>query len=737
MGKGSAWRTAPRLGSQTIDRRRLIPLFDRVAETGTLLVSAGAGHGKSTALSSWVLGQEDVVVAWVNCGEEHNDPLCLAEQLVSMLHETILGARVGTVGEIADAVAASDDVVVVVLDDVHHLTSPLVWSAVEDLVRRRPDNLRIVVSGRDEGGLPWHRLRSEREVTEIGADDLCFTEDEASALLTRTYGIEDADEVVGDLLAATQGWAVGLCLAGQALRHGATDVVAAPELGRHRYLRGYFDEELLAGLKDDDVHFLEVTCLLDRLDPGLCDILTGRSDSQALLEQFVEHNLFTQQISVLPPVFRFHQLFAEYLRTRTSHSDATMVAEHLGTASHWYEEHGLPDLAIEAAVRAGDLERVESLVREASGPMLRAGFPHRVERWLSALPQSSFDANPDLALLFARSAGATGHVLAARSGLASVDSRIHSTSEPASPSLLLARQNLAVVTALWAGDLEAAGARLGVAEAIAEEHPDRPEEDIFGLAPSAVRAYRGLLHFLNGDLDEAIRHVERILTASQLVHPDKDAVLLVGVRALAMAWRGESRTAREAVEQSRVAAAAFHGNTGGRLSLLAAGAWCSDLDLAESDLAEARAIVAHAPMPIYCAVYRLAEARFWIRAGRLPAAEASLEAAHDIIAAMPSAPFLAAVEHDLRSDITAARSDGAEVSLNERELAVLGLIAAGVSRREAAEQLYLSVNTVKTYLRSAYRKLSASNRDDAIERARTLGMLDQTVPSDATASPTR
>jgi LuxR family maltose regulon positive regulatory protein len=713
-----------RLSSQSIERRRLVRLFDRVAETGILLVSAGAGYGKTSALSSWASGLDDVVVTWVDCGDEHNDPSRLAEELASQLSRTIPVSTIATIGDIADAVGASDVVVVIVLDDAHRLTNPSVWSAVEDLVARRPENLRIVVSGRDEGGLPWHRLRPQGEVAEIGNDDLCFTEDEATALLTRTYGVKGAGEVVGELLAATQGWAVGLCLAGHALRQGATEVIAPTGLGRHRYLRGYFDEELLVGLKDDEVHFLEVTCMLDRLDPGLCDLLTGRSDSHALLEHFVEHNLFTEQISARPPVFRYHQLFAEYLRTRASWSDAATVAQRLGIASRWYEEHGIPDLAIDAAVRAGDVERVESLIRAASGPTLRAGFPHTVARWLSALPEESFDANPDLALLLARSAGATGHLLAARSGLSAADSYIENTTEPVSPSLRLARQNLSLVIALWTGDLDAAAAELEFVEALVAEQRDDLVDDMFGFAPSAVRAYRALIHLLSGDLDDAIRHVERVLTPGHLVHPGKDAALLVGVRALAMAWRGTSNAARAAVEQCRVAADAYRGRTGGRLTLLAAGAWCAELSVAEADLRQAKAIVSQAPLPIYRAVYTLATARVAIRAGRWKGAEASLAEAHEAIAAMPSPRFLAVVEGDLRSDLQASARGVAE-SLNERELAVLELIAAGASRREAAAELFLSVNTVKTYLRSAYRKLSASNRDEAVRRARALGMLDR------------
>jgi ATP/maltotriose-dependent transcriptional regulator MalT len=606
--------SAVRLGRRSVVRPRLLSLFDRVAETGVLLVSAGAGYGKTTALSSWAFGLDGVAVAWISCGEEHDDPHLLADQLASMLDDRLPDVTIETLGDIADAVGAADTLVV--FDDAHRLRNPAVWMALGDLLQRRPDNLRIVVSSRDEEGLPWHRLRARGEVTEVHGEDLCFTTAEGTELLTQTYGIDDADRVVGGLIDATNGWAAGLCLAGHALRHGARNVVDSAALGRHRFIRGYFDDELLAGLGEDHVRFLEVTSVLDRLDPELCDLLTDRTDSHELLESFVEHNLFTAQISVAPPVFRYHDLLIEHLRTRMGRLGTATIADELALASRWYEEHDLPDLAIGAAVRSGDSRRVEELIRDASGTALRAGFAHTVARWLSTLPQESLDAHPDLALLLARAAGATGDLLLAGSGLAAVDARLRTAKTPLPPSIRLAHATLAFVLALWEVDLDTAATALDRAETIAAEHRDDLGYDIFGLDPIDLGAYRAMLQLMSGDLDGAIRQVERILTPGQLTRPGKDAVLAVGVRALATAWRGEPDVARKAVQQCRVAVVEFRGRTGGLLALLVAGAWCDDISLARSDLERARALVNDAGLPIYRAVYSLAEARVALRTGR-------------------------------------------------------------------------------------------------------------------------
>ena len=55
---------------------------------------------------------------------------------------------------------------------------------------------------------------------------------------------------------------------------------------------------------------------------------------------------------------------------------------------------------------------------------------------------------------------------------------------------------------------------------------------------------------------------------------------------------------------------------------------------------------------------------------------------------------------------------------------MLRCLASGLSRREIGEQLYISLNTVKTHTRELYRKLDVTSRADAVARAEALGLLD-------------
>ena len=55
---------------------------------------------------------------------------------------------------------------------------------------------------------------------------------------------------------------------------------------------------------------------------------------------------------------------------------------------------------------------------------------------------------------------------------------------------------------------------------------------------------------------------------------------------------------------------------------------------------------------------------------------------------------------------------------------MLRCLATGLSRRDVAAQLYISLNTVKTHTRELYRKLDATSRADAVARAEALGLLE-------------
>jgi DNA-binding NarL/FixJ family response regulator len=78
------------------------------------------------------------------------------------------------------------------------------------------------------------------------------------------------------------------------------------------------------------------------------------------------------------------------------------------------------------------------------------------------------------------------------------------------------------------------------------------------------------------------------------------------------------------------------------------------------------------------------------------------------------------LDHDARSVVKTGGAGavehrlGHDVGLTPREIDVLTLITQGFSNQEIAEQSYLSINSVKTYIRSAYRRIGVTSRSQAV-----------------------
>jgi LuxR family maltose regulon positive regulatory protein len=125
------------------------------------------------------------------------------------------------------------------------------------------------------------------------------------------------DAVAAALAARTEGWAAGLQLAGLSLR-GQNDVdgFVAAFTGSHRYVLDYLAEEVLEHQSEQVRTFLLETSVLERLSGELCDAVTGRPGSQALLEQAERAGLFVIPLDEVRGWWRYHHLFADLLRAR-------------------------------------------------------------------------------------------------------------------------------------------------------------------------------------------------------------------------------------------------------------------------------------------------------------------------------------------------------------------------------------------------------------------------------------
>jgi LuxR family transcriptional regulator, maltose regulon positive regulatory protein len=524
---------APRPQPGFVARRRLLDRLEEGLARGLVLVCAPAGFGKTSLLADWTR-QGQRPVAWLSLDFGDNDPTRFWRHVVAALERVRPGVaeRVapllgppppasfeGLVTALINQLAShpGDGEILLVLDDYHLIDAQPVHASVAFLLEHLPPDLRLVLASRADPPLPLARLRARGLLAELRAADLRFSAGEAAALLRAAVGPDLPDGAVAALVARTEGWAAGLQLAGLSLQ-GQSDVAGfvASFSGGHRYVLDYLAEEVLDRQPEPLREFLLETSVLDRLSGPLCDAVTGRSDSQQLLEQIERANLFLVPLDEVRGWWRYHQLFADLLRARLAQQQPERVPELHHNAAAWSEAHGLADDAVRHALATGDATWAARLVERHADAVLLRSEGATLVRWLAALPAELVGSRPRLLLARTRLALLSGRVDGVDRLLDAAERALQRAvevvEEPYEPSVARTASLLANVQATIALD------RAYLAELRGE--PDRAMEfasqalaavgeDEWMLA-SHARGYLGVAEWLRGRLTEA----ERLLSST-------------------------------------------------------------------------------------------------------------------------------------------------------------------------------------------------------------------------------
>lgn len=420
-------------------RPGLLARLDTLFEDGrrALLAAAQAGAGKTTLLADWAAsrsGPAGPAFVWLTLDEGDNDEVLffrylmeslesacpgIAETAVESLRFEVLGRKVPPRGILLPQLCADLEAaripVVLVLDDLHAITNPAVLEAIRDLAAQLPGRHRMAVAARAAPSIGLARLRARDELVELRTEDFRFGYGEAEDFLRVSTGLELPPETVKAIVDRTEGWAAGMRLSaasiGGAARRGESGRIPAlvDAFARSdRYALEYLSEEVFAALPDDTRTFLLAASVLERLSAPLCEAVTLRKDSGAMLDALAAEGAFFQGMPGEPGWYRFDRLFADLLRRelaklareegapgRLGVADPTELH---GRAAGWFESQGRVPEAVRHLVAAGDLERAADLVSAAAFEYAIPTRTHELLAMLSSLPTSLDRARPRLAL---------------------------------------------------------------------------------------------------------------------------------------------------------------------------------------------------------------------------------------------------------------------------------------------------------------------------------------------------
>jgi LuxR family transcriptional regulator, maltose regulon positive regulatory protein len=405
--------TVARAALRLIDRDDLSAALDRAAARKVTVISAPAGSGKTSLLRAWVgrPGQSHrLALVQVQRDQQDAQQFWLA-LLDAVRHAT--GADSGAepppgtpdfnapamVGRVLSELADARSGVTLVIDDLHELTSPEALAQLTRLLTNLPPYVHAVLTTRHDVRLGLHELRLAGELAEIRAADLRFSERETRELLDAS-GIILSEAGVALLHQRTEGWAAGLRLAAISLAgHPDPERFVTEFSGSERTVAEYLLAEMLERQPPDVQDLLLRTCLLDRVNGELADLLTGRPGSERILLDLEDANAFVVSLDPERTWFRYHHLFGDLLRLELRRTLPEEVPALHRRAAGWFTLQGQIVEAIGHTQAADDWAGAARLLADHSFSLTLDGQAQTMQALLHAFPPG--EDHPELALVHA------------------------------------------------------------------------------------------------------------------------------------------------------------------------------------------------------------------------------------------------------------------------------------------------------------------------------------------------
>lgn len=552
----------PRARASLVSRPRLTQQI-AASSAKLILVSGPPGSGKTTLLSEWGAHQRGPV-AWLTLDEGDNDPIRFwssviaslqtvypnvglhaaavlrTQQAVDMPTESVLASLLNDLG-----VLPGEPTLTLVIDDYHLVQNPAIDDALSFFIDHLPPPLRLLLSSRTDPNLPLARLRAGNALTEVRQADLRFTAAETSEFLNRAMGLHLSERQIALLEARTEGWIAGLQLVALSLVNcGDATAFITAFTGSNRYIFDYLVEQVLVEQPEEIRSFLLDTCVLDRLTGPLCDALTGGSNGASLLEELERANLFVVPLDDERRWYRYHHLFAEFLRHHVRQRQAHDLPALYRRAAAWCGDHNLASEAIGYALAGEHFELAAQLIAQSVVDVMMRGEFVTIHRWVRALPDTLIRSNLRLSIAYGWVLIVAGQLDAAEERLQDAE-RLLPADDPSAEAQFM-RGNIVTMRALLTSHRGDLNRTITLARAALEQLPP----DNTTLRSMLNLGVGNILREWN-DLDGALQQINEAIT---LARQNRDAYISMKgylARARVQACYGDFEKASEAVEETR------------------------------------------------------------------------------------------------------------------------------------------------------------------------------------------
>jgi ATP/maltotriose-dependent transcriptional regulator MalT/DNA-binding SARP family transcriptional activator len=406
----------PRRPRSLLRRERLVSFLHHNIHNRLILISAGAGYGKTSLLVDYAY-DTDLPVCWYNIDANDQHVPVFLEYLVASFRQrfpdfgqSVLAALHDYSGplEVVDPfvrllVNAIEEEIsqyfVIVLDNYHEvIDSEPVNALVDGLLRYMPEHGHVILASR---GIPRRltltRLAARQEVVGLGVEHLRFTADEIQALLELLGHTDMSAQHVQLHAQRSEGWVTGILLAAQAnWTATAQDILRIS--GTTAGVFDFLADEILARQPAEIQRFLLGSALFSEMTPPLCDALLEINDSAVILRELTAQTLFTFPLDADGIWYEYHQLFREFLVAKLKQDAPDTYRDLSLRQAEIMAYQGQWSRAIDGYLRAQAFEQAAETMRIVAQEMFDGGRWDELLDWIDALPPALLASYPLLLL---------------------------------------------------------------------------------------------------------------------------------------------------------------------------------------------------------------------------------------------------------------------------------------------------------------------------------------------------
>jgi LuxR family maltose regulon positive regulatory protein len=407
----------PDLPGDYVYRQNLIEYLNKNINRPCTLVSAGAGYGKSTFVSSW-FNQIECNKAWISLDTNDNDIREFLNYFIFSINEKVPGFGKNILPLISgiylpdiqiitknliNELNRLDELFILALDDLYFINNMEIFQLISTLLEHPPSNFHLVLISRIDPPIPLSKLRSRNMMKEIRVAHLKFNDKDIKDFLYKNIEISRGEvlHIAKILTSKVDGWITGLRLALIHLsfmkfnKHNLEELLTDLNFSEH-----YIVDEIIKHLDKDILEFLIQTSILNKINREQIAFIFERNDkhkTDEIIGKLVANNLFIINLDNERNWYRYHHLFNSFLRKelKEHYSDEYINHIHL-KALEWYEKEDMIEDAFYHAMQLNSNETIANLIERNMYKPLNEDRWYVLNEWLKKLPEEIILRSPKL-----------------------------------------------------------------------------------------------------------------------------------------------------------------------------------------------------------------------------------------------------------------------------------------------------------------------------------------------------